>query len=209
MKKADLNLILNLLIVLLVAAGTVIMFVNKANATGLLSSGFANFKYYTVLSNELAGVAAICQIVLHCKGKAYPKTLKLIAATATAVTFLVVALFLGPIYGWLPLYKSANLYFHLIVPIICVIEFLFAQDKEPTTIRHCAIASLSVALYGLVYAANILILGKGKASPQNDWYGFLNWGLAVGAVIWAGILLCAFGTACLLRFLKTKRKPPM
>ncbi len=202
--KKNLNYILNTIIVLLVAIGTVVMFYSKANATGLMDSGLANFKYYTVLSNEFAGIIAVCQLAAYARGKGYLKALKLTAVTAVSLTFLVVAFFFGPLYGWLSLYQDANLFFHLIVPVVCMVEFLTARDAEHLSIRDSMLASLSTVVYGIVYLVNILINGKGEWPHSNDWYGFLNWGYGMGAVIFAGIILTAFGTACLLRFIKRK-----
>jgi hypothetical protein len=199
-------LILNWVIVILVIIGTIIMLRSKASATGLTSSGIGNLKFYTVLSNEFAGIVAACQLVSIYRKKGYLRVLKLTATTAVLLTFLVVALFFGPLYGWIQLYQGSNLFFHLIVPILCVIEFLMAEFEEPLSIRHCLIASLSTVVYGFAYLINILINGTGVWPDSNDWYGFLNWGIGVGLIIFAVIVLTSFGVACLLRFIKNKTR---
>ncbi|MCR4961014.1 MAG: hypothetical protein K6A74_06135 [Lachnospiraceae bacterium] len=205
-KKIDLNLILNMVIVILTIVGTIVMINSKASATGLTANGFRNLKFYTVLSNEFAGVIALCQIIAHFRGKPYLKVTKLVAVTAVTLTFLVVAGFFGPLYGWLKLYKQANFYFHLVVPLVCMVEFFTAKNIGDLTIKHCMIASLSTVVYGLAYLINILINGVGVWPESNDWYGFLNWGMPVGLTIFAGIILTSFGVACLLRFIKKKIK---
>ena len=201
-------LVLNLIIVILVIVGTIVMMLSKASATGLMGSGIENLRYYTVLSNEFAGIVAACQLIALYRGKGYLRVLKLTATTAVSLTFLVVAGFFGPFYGWIQLYRGSNLFFHLIVPILCVIELLTAGFKEPLTIKQCLTASLSTVVYGFAYLINILINGIGEWPDSNDWYGFLNWGMGVGLIIFAGIVLTAFGVACLLRFIKNITRKP-
>ncbi len=50
----------NIAIIVFVITGIVILFLgNKSSATGLTSTGLNNFKYYTVLSNVMCGLAAL------------------------------------------------------------------------------------------------------------------------------------------------------
>ncbi|MBO4900032.1 MAG: hypothetical protein J5509_07050 [Lachnospiraceae bacterium] len=199
------RLIMNIVIVVLVIVGVIVMINSKASATGLTETGWANLKFYTVLSNIFAGVVALVQIIMDLTGRRYLKVLKLTATAAVTLTFLVVAGFFGPLYGWLKLYKGSNLFFHLIVPVLCVIEFIFSGDDTEIGLRHCVIASLSTVVYGLAYLINILINGKGIWPKSNDWYGFLNWGFGMGMVIFAGIIAVNFGVACALRKLRRKK----
>ena len=195
---------MNIVIVLLVITGVIIMINSKASATGLTESGWANLKFYTVLSNVFAGMVDLAQIIMDLTGRRYLKVLKLSSAAAVALTFLVIAGFFGPLYGWLKLYQGSNLLFHLIVPVLCVIEFIFSGDDTELGMRHCIIASLSTVIYGFAYLINILINGKGVWPESNDWYGFLNWGFGTGLVIFAGIIAVNFGIACGLRKLRRK-----
>lgn len=198
------TLLQNIIIVVLVIAGVIIMMHSKASATGLMGSGLGNLKYYTVLSNIFAGIIAACQLMMFVLKRRYLRILKLTAATAVALTFLVVAGFFGPLYGWIQLYQGSNLFFHLIVPMLCVIEFLTAAYEPPINLKHCMIAALSTLVYGFAYLINILINGKGVWPDSNDWYGFLNWGMGTGLIIFTGIVLASFGIACLLRGIKKK-----
>ncbi|MBP5745611.1 MAG: hypothetical protein J6W58_04845, partial [Lachnospiraceae bacterium] len=56
-------------------------------------------------------------------------------------------------------------------------------------------------LYGTFYLLNNLINGVGQWPDGNDWYGFLNWGLPVGIVIYISVILVTWLIACLLRAL--------
>ena len=196
------GLIFNTVIAVLVMVGVIVMIHSKANATGLTESGWANLKFYTVLSNIFAGVVALAQIIMYLKGRGYLKVLKLTSAAAVTLTFLVVAGFFGPLSGWIKLYKGSNLFFHLIVPLLCVIEFVFSGDDGKISLRDCVLASLSTLVYGSVYLINILINGKGVWPESNDWYGFLNWGYPVGIAIFAGVVLMNWGIACLFWLIK-------
>ncbi|MBP5250073.1 MAG: hypothetical protein J6Z46_08740 [Lachnospiraceae bacterium] len=206
-RKINIRRIMNLIIVLLVITGLFVMLRNKASQTGLTASGWKNLRYYTTLSNVFAGIVALIQLIFDIGKKKYLPVPKLTAVTAVSLTFLVVAGFFGPLYGWLNLYNGSNLEFHLIVPLLCIAEFLIAGDAEGMNVRHCLLASLSTVVYGTAYVINILINGKGKWPDTNDWYGFLNWGPGPGAVIFAGIIGATFGVACLLvRIKKGKKK---
>lgn len=199
------RIILNLVITILVIVGVIVMINSKSNATGLTDSGWANLKFYTVLSNIFAGIIALCQLISDIRKKGYLTVLKLTSATAVALTFIVVAGFFGPLYGWLKLYQGSNLFFHLIVPVLCVIEFIICSEGKRITLKHRLIASLSTVVYGLAYLVNILINGVGTWPESNDWYGFLNWGYAAGLIIFAGIIIVSFGIASLLGFVQKKR----
>ena len=190
---------LNCLILLLVIAGVLIMLRSKADTAGLMSGGWRNLKYYTVLSNVFAGIVAAVQLIRDLRGKRPAAALKLAATTATALTFLVVAGFFGPLYGWIQFYHGSNLFFHLIVPLLCILEFVLTEERDRLTIRHCMLASLSTVIYGLAYVINLIVNGIGDWPDTNDWYGFVNWGYGMAAVIFLAIILVSFGIACLLR----------
>ncbi|MCR4688956.1 MAG: hypothetical protein K5745_05310, partial [Saccharofermentans sp.] len=67
-------------------------------------------------------------------------------------------------------------------------------------------AAVPTLLYGIGYAANILINGMGDAWPySNDFYGFLNWGWGVGIGIFIGVTLLAFILAVIFRAIVNKR----
>lgn len=197
-KKA--GLILNILIVLLVIVGTVVMISRKPSSAGLTSSGFENLKFFTVLSNEFCGIVALLWLICFAKGKSFPVLLKLIAATAVGLTFLIVAAFLAPMYPTLNLYQGGNLYFHLIVPLVALVEFILMETEERLAFRYTFLAALPTVIYGLGYYLNVVINGKGVWPDTNDWYGFLNWGYPVGFAIFGVIILMNWGIACLLRF---------
>ncbi len=209
MKKIHITLLLNTIAFILVLVGVYIMLHPAKNKGLLTSSGFANLKYFTVLSNLLYGAAAFFTILYILMKYAKTKTFtfsfplwfqvaKLVSATAVGVTFLVIAAFLGPIYGHASMYQGSNLYFHLIVPLLALADFLIMEAGSTFTFRYIWLSIIPTLIYGICYLANILINGVGTWPDTNDWYGFMNWGLPVGIVIFFMNNLMSFGIAALL-----------
>ncbi|MCR5595440.1 MAG: hypothetical protein K6G12_06305 [Lachnospiraceae bacterium] len=186
------------MIIVLTIIGVIVMVFNKVSATGLTATGFENLKFYTVLSNVFSGIVAVVQSFFDRQNKRYLSTLKLTAASAVSLTLIVVGGFFGPLYGWSNFYHGSNIFFHLIVPLLCMAEYLAARHEHKTGLKQCIIASSTTTVYGIAYVVNIAVNGIGTWPESNDWYGFLNWGYAMGAVIFAGIVFVNFLIACLL-----------
>ena len=201
------EIILNLIIVIFTVIGIILMLTSEAEEGALQSSGIENFKFYTVLTNVFCGIVAL--IYLICifakKGTEKMAALKLAAVCGVAITFAVVAFMFGPLYGFLQFYKRGNLYFHLLLPVTAMIEFIVVRRKK-MPFRYTVFAAIPTLLYGIGYLLNILINGIGGPWPDtNDFYGFLNWGWPAGICIFTGIPLTAFAVACLFRLISNKR----
>ena len=187
--KHTIRLILNILMAGIVIAAWAHMYF--AGGGVLAGEGFSNLRFYTVLSNLLEGIASVIWIIAFAKasGSAVPawvETLKYIAATSVFLTFTIVAVFFGPLYGHENLYLGANLWFHLLIPIIAVVEMMFLSGRIITA-RDNRLALYPTILYGVVYVLNNLINGIGTWPDTNDWYGFLLWGYPVGVLIFISI----------------------
>ena len=191
----------NICIVIFTGIGTYLMWINTDSGSGLMSSGFANLKYFTVLSNLFCGAVAIVRLIRFALDKKFPILPKLMAASATGLTFLIIAAFLQPLYPDLNLYAGGNKYFHLIVPLLSMAEFLIIKTEEKIPFKYTLYSALLALLYGTFYLVNILINGIGEWPDTNDWYGFLNWGFPIGIAIFAVVVAMDYGVACLLRFL--------
>lgn len=206
-KISKTELILNLIIVFFAVIGIILMLTSEAEEGALQSSGLENFKFYTVLTNVFCGIVAL--IYLICifakKGTEKMAALKLAAVCGVAITFAVVAFMFGPLYGFLQFYKRGNLFFHLLLPVTAMIEFLIIKRRK-IPFKFTVFAAIPTLLYGIGYLLNILISGIGGPWPDtNDFYGFLNWGWPVGIAIFTGIPLTAFAVACLFRAISNKR----
>ena len=201
------EIILNLIIVIFTVIGIILMLTSEAEEGALQSSGIENFKFYTVLTNVFCGIVASVFLVFEILKKDTEKirVLKLAAVVGVAITFAVVAFMFGPLYGFLQFYKRGNLFFHLLLPVTAMIEFIFIRRKK-IPFKFTVFAAIPTLLYGIGYLLNILINGKGGPWPDtNDFYGFLNWGWPVGIAIFTGIPLTAFAVACLFRAISNKR----
>ena len=200
-KREKIALLLNVLIVVFAVAGTIMMLFFRSNDPTLQSKGVANLKYFTVLSNEACGIVAVVCLVLRLRGKRQPMLAKLTAAAAVGLTFLTIAAFLGPMYGMLKMYHGANFFFHLVLPLTAMAEFVLTNDAEALVIPFgwTFFSMIPVLAYGAAYLTNILVNGVGVWPDSNDFYGFVNWGLPVGIGIFAVLLLVTWGIACALR----------
>lgn len=210
MSKKDhstLEIILNLIIVIFAVIGIILMLTSEAEEGALQSSGLENFKFYTVLTNVFCGIVALIYLTVICAKKDTGKlaALKLAAVCGVAITFAVVAFMFGPLYGFLQFYKRGNLFFHLLLPVTAMIEFI-AVKRRKIPFKYTVFAAIPTLLYAIGYLLNILINGIGGPWPDtNDFYGFLNWGWPAGIVIFTGIPLTAFAVACIFRAISNKR----
>ena len=193
------SIMLNIIIVIFACIGTVIMLSQRENGEALTSRGVSNLKYFTVLSNEFCGITAAAWLVCKAVGRRFPVFPKLMAASAVGLTFFIIAAFLAPMYPMLNLYENANLWFHLILPIAGMTEFILLKQSDKILFKYTVISASAALVYGAAYLANILINGKGVYPDTNDWYGFLNWGYPIGIGIFAAVVLMDFGMAVILR----------
>ena len=199
--KKKIEIIFNILIVIFVTIGLVVMFTYNPDGNDLVSHGIENFKYFTVLSNIFCGIVALVQLICDIINKASDafaqeensqkkykkiiKYLKLMATTDVALTFCTVAFFLWPIYKLAGMYQGSNFFFHLIVPILAIIDFCLVDEGIRIPFKITVISMLPSLIYGAAYLVNILINGIGEWPNTNDWYGYLNWGYPVGILIFA------------------------
>ena len=193
--------ITNVVLVILVSIGMYMTMTYRSAWMEFQMRGIMCLRYFTVQSNLFAGIVAL--IALFYEGKP-TKVLKLMSATATGLTFTVVALFLGPVYGYGRMYKNANLFFHLIVPLIAMVDYVLLPEVKKE-MKWRILSALLTLVYGFGYILNILINGMGGRYPHNnDFYFFLRWGWGVAILIFAVIVLVSFGIANLLCALNGK-----
>jgi len=201
------TVLINVLIALMVAAAWCMMLFRTDGNGALSVRGFGSLRYFTVLSNLAEGAAAgCCAVAVGSRLRtgregvpAWTVTFRFIAAASTALTFLTVTFFLGPLYGFATMYAGANFFFHLIVPLTAAAAFCLDGQGEDVPFRATLPAVLPMAAYGAFYLGNNLIRGIG---PDTDWYGFLNWGWPTGLIIFAVLMMMTWGAAVCLRALR-------
>ena len=205
MKKDRIRLVFNSILAVTVFVVWILSFFFWRDST-LGGSGWSDLKYFTVESNLLVGVVAILWIAFRLvKGRegvpSWLSYLKYLSSAAVFVTFSVVVLFLGPMYGYGRMYYGANLFFHLLIPLAAIAEYVLF-DEGILDFRKTFLAMIPPILYGIGYLTNCLINGVGSwETVRNDWYSFLEWGYAVGILIFVVICLIAWGLGLAIRAL--------
>lgn len=203
MKNRTLALLCNLVVAVMVPVAWLLMALQLYKSGALSSAGLASLKYFTVLSNFFNGAVSLLFVLwLLSRKEEIPRwlpLLKLMSTVAVGLTFFVVVAFLGPLYGYGSMYLGANLWFHLLLPLISMLEFCLFDVGFSLSLRATLSALIPTLLYGCAYAVNLLVNGVGVYPHSNDWYGFAHWGFPIGFGIFAAILLVTWALALLLR----------
>ena len=187
-----LSITLNFLITFLVASATLCMifgvnFMHRSEETRVFtSSNIFAFKYFTVDSNVLAGIAAVVYLCFEkclvkrkiTKIPRWLHLLRLASVTGVTLTMLITVFFLTPQFGeeWYVLFMDNNLFFHLIIPVLSIISFIFFEPVKPELrLKHSFFGVIPMVAYGVFYTANILLhLENGMPVKEYDWYDFLS-----------------------------------
>lgn len=206
-KLLKISLVLNIIIVLMVLAASIIMFTGfrfmKGSEPVLETTKLGMFKFFTVDSNIFMGIMALLFAlkelkVLKKEEKEIPRiyyVLKLMATTGVGLTFLVVFAYLGPISkGGLPvLLRNSNLFFHLLVPVFSIITFIFFEKTDKLTFKYSFYGLIPMLLYAVYYLINILVhMQNGKISPKYDWYWFVQQGVWTAFIVVPIIVLITY-----------------
>ena len=207
-RKDKLSFACNLIVAALTALGFCIMLFGWAGKGMFQSTGLTGLRFFTVLSNLFSGIVslayAIALVATVGRGKGFPRALavlKLAATTSVALTFFTVVVLFEGIFGLRGMFKGANLLFHLVLPVLSMVELCVLDAHAATRMRATFAATIPMLLYGIAYYGNILVNGLGGEWPNtNDWYGFASWGLEWVPLVFAIMFLSTWLIACLLRF---------
>lgn len=185
MKKLNTSLILNILIVILVIIFTLFMVldIHFMKEVKLLEvTSLENFKFFTVDSNVLMGIISLTMIIYELKLKnnkikeipKYIYILKMVGVSAVTLTFIVTLCFLSPMYGFYAMYNNSNLFFHLVIPLLSIISYVF-YEKYNNKYKYAVFGIIPMLVYGIIYATNILVrLNTDGLTFKYDFYGFLQ-----------------------------------
>ena len=160
--------------------------------------GFAMFKLYTVDSNVLMGIVSSIFIYYLVKNKEIPRwlySLKLLGTVGVALTFFTVVFYLAPTtkYGFLSMFLNANLFYHLLVPLLSMITFVCFEKTNTLDIKNVSFGMSSMVLYGIYYLANVFIhMENGHVSYLYDWYFFAQGGVLGCIIVFSIILVITF-----------------
>ena len=169
-------------------------------------SNIEMFKFYTVDSNILVGIASLILSIYEYRSIKnnikIPRGVilfKYIATSGILLTFLVTLLFLAPRYGFYAMYNNNNLFFHLIVPILSFISFVFFE-KSDIPYSYSFLGILPMIIYSTYYGSMIVINGI-----SNDFYGFLSGNIWNMIFIFPIMILICILISFLLLFLHKKK----
>ena len=217
MKKIKISLVLNILIVILVTLATVFMFTGfkfMPSNDLLKATNLEMFKFFTVDSNVLAGISSfvlgIYEIkILNKKIKKIPNLVyifKLMGTASLCLTFITTAVFLTPQYGLYPMYNNSNLIYHLIVPILAIISYIF-YEKHNVKYRQALLGIIPMIVYSIYYIGMILThLNSGGLTYKYDFYGFLRGNINNIWIVIPVIYLITYLMSLLLVYLNKKGK---
>lgn len=209
MKQSKLFLvsfILNILVFLLVITGTIIMLTIGSGA--LTDNKLTVFKYFTFQSNVFMGIVAFVygyyqMLILMKKKDKLPHVLLVFnyaGVVAVGVTFIIVITVLGPGYGYDKMYNNANLFFHALVPIAAIINYLFFEKEMAIKFKETPIAMTPTILYGIVYFIVVASLNA-YGDLKIDFYGFGAQGPVMGALYFLIIIAISYVIGLFLYFI--------
>ena len=205
-KKIKISFALNILLLVMVIFATVSMFTGFKFMKGgdLLSiSKFEMFKFFTVDSNILLGIASLVMLIFEgklLKGKIdkLPTSVyvfKMAATVGVALTFFVTTFYLAPysVFNFFDFYKNANLFFHFIVPVLSIISFVFIENTNQIHFKHSLFGIVPVIIYAIYYVINVVThIVDGKVSYDYDFYGFVKGGIESIGVVALIIILASY-----------------
>ena len=183
MKKKT-SLIINAVIFILTVFASFLMFTGIKITNGaepiLETTKLGMFKFFTVDSNLFMGIVSLIFVI---KNKSITKNmyrLKLMSTTAVSLTLIVVLAYLAPISqgGLKSMLQNSNLFFHLIIPVLSIINFTIFENTNKLKIKDTLYGLIPTIIYAILYVINLIIhIESNEISPKYDWYWFAQNGI--------------------------------
>ena len=199
------SFIINALIFLLVLTGVIVMISVRSDALG--ETDITVFKYFTFQSNVFMGVVAFIYalyqllIILNKRDK-LPHVLLVfnhVGVTAVGLTFLIVIFFLAPGYGFDKMYTNANFFFHGVVPLLAMINYMFIEKECAIKFKETLCSMIPSLIYGTVYFIVVASLNA-YGNLKIDFYMFGAQGPLIGAFNFIAVVSIAYAFGLLLYF---------
>ena len=205
-RRLIISFIANILVFLLFVSGTIIMFVKGGDA--LSSRGLSVFKYFTFQSNVFMGAVAFIYgyyqwLILRKNKDKIPHVLNVfnhVGVTAVGLTFIIVIVVLGPGYGYDKMYNNANLFFHALVPVLAIINYLFFEKEAKIRFIETLYAMVPCILYGIVYFI-VVVSQNAYGNLKIDFYNFGKDGPFIGALYFLAIIAISYSIGLFLYFI--------
>lgn len=160
-------------------------------------------KFFTVQSNLFVGIVSFIFLLqeyklLKGKIKSIDKKYylwKLVSTTSVGLTFLVVFAYLGPVssVGLIAMIGNSNLFFHLIIPVLSMITFVFFEGTREINNKEIFYGIIPTIVYGIYYFTNIIIhMENGRVSGEYDFYWFVQGGVWTAIIVVPIMLLITY-----------------
>ena len=212
-KSIKISLVLNILIIVMVIAASIMMFTGFRFMHGyeivLQTTKLEMLKFFTVQSNMFMGLVALLFLIKEIKViKNHDKDistiyyiLKLIGTTSVGLTFFIVFAYLGPISkdGIPSMLMNSNLFFHLLIPVISILDFVLFEKTNKLVFKSTVYGLSLTFIYAVYYLINVLIhVDNGKVSPVYDWYWFVQNGVWTAIIVVPIIFIVTYIISLLL-----------
>ena len=176
-----LSLISNAVILLGTLVSLVLIF-SKGGEGNMKVSRFRCFVYFTVDSNVFAMIVSGIVLFFNVRSLAaggaldmpnWALALKLVAAVAVTLTFLVTATMLAPFAkeGYFSLFKGTSFFMHFLTPVLAALSFVLFEAGTKLSLIMILPALIPTVIYAIVYFIMVLIVGE-KKGGWEDFYGF-------------------------------------
>ena len=190
--RFTLSLIINLIIFMLMVHTLVNNFrTDIVRDTRLLDAGgWVSFRYFTMLSNVLAAIAAAIVSAfdakaLVCEEENLPRwvlILKYAGTVAVTLTFVTVVVFLSPMveamgYGYFSLFRNENFLLHFLSPVLAILSFILFERIEDFKFIETLYGVIPTVLYSFVYLPMVVI-----GAEKGGWPDFYM--LTFGGHMW-------------------------
>ena len=200
------SFIFNILTFLLVLTGVILMITIGSGALG--ETNITVFKFFTFQSNLFMGIVAFIYaifqlLILLNKRDKLPHVLLVfnhVGVTAVGLTFLIVIFFLAPGYGFDKMYNNANLFFHALVPIVAMINYMFLEKECSFKFINTLFSIIPSLLYGIVYFIVVVSLNA-YGDINIDFYMFGANGPLIGAFNFIAVMSIAYGFGVAIYFI--------
>ena len=174
------------------------------------------YSYYTVQSNVFMGIVSFVFAnreyqILKGRKKEIPLSyyiFKMVATVAVSLTFFVVFAIFGFMSrgGHISLLRNSYLFFHLIIPIISVLNYIIFEKTNIIKFKHIFYGLLPTFLYEIYYTINLLLnMKNGTISIKNDWYSFAQNGILRTILVAPIMLGITFGLSFVIWKLNKKK----
>ncbi len=192
-------------VVVMILFALIVMYCGLDIGVLFSEKGISMFRYYTVDANFFT--AAACIVCAPLEIKAYKNEqyglpgwavlFKFTGIVCLTLTFLVVVLFLMPMFGIEKMTEGSNVFMHFVIPVWCILTFVLSGQGKLVKKAFIPISLLPTFLYGIAYLIPILGSDLNTVVPSKhaDWYGFAQVGPALIAPVFLLLIAVTYAIA--------------